>query len=149
MTLGKYLSPTDPEAGSVLSAKILTFDGNVIQRNTFRNLTPIENENLKLITAKANFTTKVNNCLGDPIKDHLKFNDLVKISSVTLSNDESINLTNMSYDPEVMDSYITVGLPRGDSTKLGKVVQRLTDENNLPTEKSHKNPILATRNYAD
>jgi hypothetical protein len=28
ITLGKYLGPTDPEAGSVLSAKILTYDGN-------------------------------------------------------------------------------------------------------------------------
>jgi hypothetical protein len=48
----------------------------------------------------------------------------VKISSVTLSNEESINLTDMTYDPDVMDTYITaeVLLPKGDSMKLGKVV---------------------------
>jgi hypothetical protein len=46
MTLGMYLGPTDPEAGSVLSAKILTFEGNVIRRNTFRHLLPLEDANL-------------------------------------------------------------------------------------------------------
>jgi hypothetical protein len=110
MTLGRYLGPTGPEAGSVLSAKILKVEGNVIRCNTFRHLTPLEDANTELITAKANFTIKVNSCLGDPIK----FNGLVKISSVTLSNDESINLTDMTYDPDVMDTYITaeVLLPR-------------------------------------
>jgi hypothetical protein len=119
MTLGRYLGPTDPEAGSVLSGKILTFEGNVIRCNTFRHLTLLENENPALVTAKANFTTKVKSCLGDPIKDHLEFNDLVKISSVKLSNDKSINLNDMTYDPNVMDNYITAELIllRGDSMK--------------------------------
>jgi hypothetical protein len=91
MILGRYLGPTDTEAGSVVSAKILTIEGNVIRRNTFRHLTPSEDANTDLITAKTKFTIKVNSRLGDPIKDHLDFNDLVKISSVTLSTDESIN----------------------------------------------------------
>jgi hypothetical protein len=114
MTLGRYLGPTDPEAGS---AKILTFEGNLIRRNTFRHLTPLEDANTELVTAKTNFTVKVNSRLGDPIKEHLEFNDLVKISSITLSNDESINLSDMTYDPDVMDTYITADdlLPRGDS----------------------------------
>jgi hypothetical protein len=67
MTLGRYLGTTDPEAGFVLSAKILTFEGNVIRRNLFRHLTPIEDANTELITAKTNFTIKVNSRLGDPI----------------------------------------------------------------------------------
>jgi hypothetical protein len=110
----------------------------------------LENENPEKVTAKANFTTKLNRRLEDPIKDHLEFNDLVKNSSVMLSNDESINLTDMTYDSEVMDTYITaeVLLPRGDLMKLSKVVQRLTDEKNLPTGKSQNNPILDTREYA-
>jgi hypothetical protein len=54
MTLGRYLGPTDPEAGSVLSAKILTFEGNVIRLHKFRHLTPLEDENPEL-TAEANF----------------------------------------------------------------------------------------------
>jgi hypothetical protein len=101
------------------------------------------------MTAKANFTTNVNSRLGDPIKDHLESNDLVKISSVTLPNKESVNLTNMSHDPEVMDSYLTaeVLLPRRDMMKLGKVVWRLTDDNNLPIGKSNNNPTLDTREY--
>jgi hypothetical protein len=70
MTLGRYLGPTD----LVLSAKIMTFEGNVIRRNTFRHLTPLEDANTELITAKTNFTIMVNSRLGDPIKDRLEFN---------------------------------------------------------------------------
>jgi hypothetical protein len=91
ITLGRYLGTTDPEAGSVLSAKILTFEGNVIRRNPFRHLAPLEDANTEVITAKKNFTMRVNSRLGDPIMDHLEFNDLMKISTVTLSTDESIN----------------------------------------------------------
>jgi hypothetical protein len=56
----------------------------------------------------------------------------------------------MTNDPHVMDTYITVEvlLLRGDSMKLGKVVRRLTDENDFPTGKAHDNPILDTRKYA-
>jgi hypothetical protein len=95
-----------------------------------------------------NFTIKVNARLGDPIKDHLEFNKLVKISSVTLSNNESINLTDMKYDHEVRDSYLTaeVLLPRGGEMKFGKVVCHLTDDNNLPIGKAYNNPILVTAN---
>jgi hypothetical protein len=56
MTLGRYLGPTDPEAGSVLSAKILTFEGNVIRRNTFRHLTQLEDAYPELFTANTIFT---------------------------------------------------------------------------------------------
>jgi hypothetical protein len=38
MTLGRYLGPTDPEAGSVLTAKILKLNGDVIRRNTIKHL---------------------------------------------------------------------------------------------------------------
>jgi hypothetical protein len=149
-TIGRYLGPNDPEAGSVLSAKILTFEGNVIRRNTFRHLKPLDHVKTEPFTAKTNFTIKVNSHLDDPIKDHLEFNDLVKIYSVTFSNDESINLTTMTYDLDVMDTYITaeVLFRRVDSIKLCKVVRRLTDENNFPTGKAHNNPILDTREYA-
>jgi hypothetical protein len=56
----------------------------------------------------------------------------------------------MTYDPDVMDTYLTaeVLLNRGDLMKLGKVVRSLTDENNLPTGKAHDNQILDTREYA-
>jgi hypothetical protein len=72
----------------------------------------------------------------------------VKISSFTLSDDESFNLTDITYDSEVMDSYLTaeVLLPRGDKMKLGKVVCCLTDENNLHIG-AKDNPILDTRKY--
>jgi hypothetical protein len=91
------------------------------ETHTFRHLTQLENENQELITAKANFTPNVNSRLGDPVKGHLEINDLVKIFFDTLSNDESINLTDTSHDAEVMDSYLTaeILLPRGDTMKFG------------------------------
>jgi hypothetical protein len=42
MQLGRYLGPTDPEAGSVLTAKVLTGSGDVVRCNTFRLLTDME-----------------------------------------------------------------------------------------------------------
>jgi hypothetical protein len=36
---GRYLGPTDPEVGSVLTAKLLNSNGKVIHRNKFRHLT--------------------------------------------------------------------------------------------------------------
>jgi hypothetical protein len=47
MNLGRYLGPTNPEAGSVLFTKIVTF-GHVIRHNMFRHLKPLENEKLEL-----------------------------------------------------------------------------------------------------
>jgi hypothetical protein len=98
----------------------------------------LENENPELLTAKANFITKANSRLEDPIKDHLELNKLVKISLVTLSKDESINFNDMTYDPEAMDSYLTaeVLLHKGDKIKFGKVVCCLTDANYLPYERT-------------
>ena len=42
VVLGRYLGPTEPEVGSVLTAKILTVSGEVLCRNTLRNLTAEE-----------------------------------------------------------------------------------------------------------
>jgi hypothetical protein len=82
-------------------------------------------------------------------RGYLEFNELVKISSVTLSNNESIELTDMKSDPEVMESYLTgeVLLPKRDKLKLGKVVCCLTDKHNHSIEKANNNPILGTREY--
>jgi hypothetical protein len=64
----KIFGPTAPKAGSVLSAKILTSNMNVIWQNTIRHITPLEKETQEIITAKANFTMKLNDRLGDAIK---------------------------------------------------------------------------------
>jgi hypothetical protein len=42
VVLGRYLGPTEPEVGSVLTGKILTATGEVIPRNMFRHLTDAE-----------------------------------------------------------------------------------------------------------
>jgi hypothetical protein len=42
LILGRCLGPTEPEVGSVLSAKILKIAVGIFIRNTFRNLTDQE-----------------------------------------------------------------------------------------------------------
>jgi hypothetical protein len=37
VVLGRYLGPTEPEVGSVLTEKSLKSNGKVVERNTFRN----------------------------------------------------------------------------------------------------------------
>jgi Zinc knuckle len=59
MTLGRYLGPTDPEAVSVLTAKILTMNGDVIRRNTFRHLEQKEIDSAECKAAQKQFEEKV------------------------------------------------------------------------------------------
>jgi hypothetical protein len=55
----------------------------------------------------------------------------------------------MSYDPEVMDSYLTAQnlLSRQDTMKLGKVVCQIPDKHNFHKGKANNNPILDTPEY--
>ena len=54
-----------------------------------------------------------------------------------------------SYEPEVMDGYITaqVLLPRNDEMILGTVIERSVDEHGVPIGRSNNNPILDSREY--
>jgi hypothetical protein len=54
-----------------------------------------------------------------------------------------------SYDPDVMDTYITaqVLLPCGDNMTVGKVIKRSVDDNVIPKGKAHSNPNLDSREY--
>jgi hypothetical protein len=61
MTLGLYLGPINPEAGSVLSAKILTINGDVIRRITFRHLEQTELDNAECKAAQKQFEEKFRN----------------------------------------------------------------------------------------
>ena len=67
--LGRYLGPTEPEVGSVLTAKILTSSGEIIRRNTLRSLTDQEincDDNRK---ERNSFDEKVSKRLGEPFKE--------------------------------------------------------------------------------
>jgi hypothetical protein len=61
MTLGRYLGPTDPEAGSVSTSKILTMNGDVIRRNTFRHLEQKEFASAECKAAQKQFEDKLRN----------------------------------------------------------------------------------------
>jgi hypothetical protein len=69
MQLGSYLGPSDPEAGSVLTAKILTGSGDVVRRNTFRRLTDVKLESNDVLDEQVRFDEKVHKRLGDPFSN--------------------------------------------------------------------------------
>jgi Reverse transcriptase (RNA-dependent DNA polymerase) len=157
--LGRYLGPTEPEAGSVLSAKILTNSGEVVRRNTFRVLTTEEQESESVKQAQATFNESVKKRLGNAFTTSDDVSAQLTFSSLTIDDEESIcdntdhldTITGNSndFDPEVIDGYISaqVLLPRDDQYQLGKVIKRSVDGNAHPVGKAHSNPILDTREY--
>jgi hypothetical protein len=162
MTLGRYLGPTDPEAGLVLTAKILTMNGDFIRRNTFRHLEQTELDSEECKAAQKQFEEKIQKQLGEPITDSAELYASMNISTVAHASpvfdeeeDDELQGTNKSevidtsYDPDVMDTYITSQFlrPRGDDMKIGKVIKRSVDDNAIPKGKAHSNPILDSREY--
>jgi hypothetical protein len=124
MQLGRYLGPTDPDAGSVLTAKILANSDDVVRRNTFRLLTDRELESKEVLDEQVTFDDKVHKQLGDPFSIEKDMQDALNFSSVshdlvvfddddhqgTLLFDDQVS----SYEPDVLDGYLTaqVLLPR-------------------------------------
>ena len=53
------------------------------------------------------------------------------------------------YEPEKIDGYITaqVLLPRGDKYKLGTVMEKSVNDNEVPKGRAKNNPILDSREY--
>ena len=162
VVLGRYLGPTEPEVGSVLTAKVLTLKGEVIRRNTFRHLTTEELESDDNRKERDDFDHKVQERLGTPFKQESELEAVFGIAAVTpeyeaydddelmLEEDQRENDNSDScYDPEVYDGYITaqVLLPKGGEFRVGNVIRRRVDENGNPKGLSHNNPILDTREY--
>ncbi len=67
--IGWYLGPTEPEVGSVLTAKILKCNGEVVRRNTFRHLRQEEYESEESKKERSDFDASVEKRLGDPLTD--------------------------------------------------------------------------------
>ena len=160
MQLGRYLGPTDPEAGSVLTAKVLTRTGEIVRRNTFRHLTDTELESKQVQDEQVGFDDNVRKRLGEAFSDEKDLSSSLNISSVSnhdfnVFDEDDLQGTELSEDqasssePEVMDKYITaqVLLPRNDELKLGKVIERSVDEHGVPIGRSNNNPILDSREY--
>ena len=160
--LGRYLGPTDPEVGSVLTAKILKSNGEVIRRNTFRHLTPEEFESEENQKQRQLFNESVSKRVGQPVL-HEDLKQEFGIAAVTpeyeaYEDDDSKTVVipevdelveSSEYDPEGYNGYISaqVLLPKGDEFKVGTVVRRRVDDNGNPTGKANENPILDTREY--
>jgi Reverse transcriptase (RNA-dependent DNA polymerase) len=162
--LGRYLGPTEPEVGSVLTAKILTKSGEIIRRNTLRSLTEQEvncDDNRK---ERDSFDEKVGQRLGEPFKEpelESSFDVSVTTPEYEVYDDDEETKPNAlpeidklvgsheEYDPEGYNGYITaeVLLPKGDEFRVGTVKKRKADDNGTPIGKSHDNPILDTREY--
>ena len=69
--LGRYLGPTEPEVGSVLTAKILKPNGKVIQRKRFRHLTRQEFDSDETRKERETFDASVATELGEAVYDML------------------------------------------------------------------------------
>jgi transposase InsO family protein len=162
VVLGRYLGPTEPEIGSVLTVKILTITGEVVRRNSVRRLTDEELCSDANKKERALFDEAVGHRLGEPFKE----SDLVTsfdVSVVTpdyeVYNDDDTTLEpvpevddivgSSGYDPEGYNGYITaqVLLPKGEEFRVGTVIKRKVDDNGQPLGISHDNPILDTRTY--
>ena len=156
-TLGRYLGPTSPEHGSVLSVKILIANGQVLRRNTFRHLKPEEVESDDIKKLKDEFTANINRKLGPAVSPE----EIREVKAVTPEyeaydddepKDEAYEpdvFQRLEHDAEVFDGYILsqVRLPRGDDFMLGTVKNRVKDHNDDPVGLSNANPILDSRLY--
>jgi hypothetical protein len=152
VVLGRYLGPTKPELGSVLTAKILSATGEVICRTELE--LNLEQKGESLVRRG-----------GRSPSGHT-------IEEPELSPSLAVSVTNPEYEVLMMmkqsrcryqrsttllerqsmiqkAGYITaeVLLPKGDEYKVGKVIQRKAEDNGNPIGKSHDNQILDTREY--
>jgi hypothetical protein len=131
--LGRYLGPTEPGIGSVVSFIILRPSGRVVHRTTVRKLTPQELEDKTHAKLRETFDKDIASKLGDPmteaelgtVKGHEEDKSASrKISAVTPEyeayEDEHEQQKRMpkvdGFDQETYDAYVLaqVQLPKGD-----------------------------------
>jgi hypothetical protein len=160
--LGRYLGPTEPGIGSVMSYYVLQYNGEVVTKRTIRKLTPQEQEDKTVLKEKQAFDEKVTRALGDPMLDQdlvaVKASRGVKVTNAVTPEYEAYE-DDQEYqkripdaddlDPETYDEYILaqVQLPRDDEHRLGTVIRRAKGENERPIGRHNQNPLLDTRIY--
>jgi hypothetical protein len=162
--LGRYLGPTEPGIGSVMSFIILHPRGRVVHRTTVLKLTPQELEDKTHAKLRETFDRDVASKLGDPmteaelsmVKGHEKDKSASqKISAVTPEyeayKDEHERQQRMpkvdGFDQETYDAYVLaqVQLPKGDDMAIGTIVKRKRDHDGNPVGRHDVNPIFDTR----
>jgi hypothetical protein len=160
--LGRYLGPTEPGIGSVMSYYVLQHNGEVVAKRTIRKLTPQEQEDETMSREQQAFDGKVTQKLGDPMLDQdlaaVKASRGVKVTNAVTPEyeayeDDQEHQKRMpdtdNFDPETYDEYILaqVQLPRDDEHRLGTVIRRAKDGYDNPIGKHKQNPLLDTRIY--
>jgi hypothetical protein len=160
--LGRYIGPTEPGIGSVMSYYVLQHNGEVVAKRTIRKLTPQEQEDRTMLEEQQAFDNRVNQKLGNPMLDQdldaVKVSRGVKVIDAATPEYEAYEDDGKclkripdvdNFDPGTYDEYILaqVQLPRDDEHRLGTVIRRAKDRSDNPIGKHNQNPLLDTRIY--
>ncbi len=160
--LGRYLGPS-PTVGERMTAKVLSSSGRVISRTSVFPLTAEDEANPAMKERMQEWTQSLREVLkhrSDPptrAEDDAMFpTDHDEDNLYDYYEDETINeADNMppdadSMDPNTFDKLLKaqVFIPKGDSTRLGKVVRRKRNaEGNLIGHVNEVNPLHSTAMY--
>jgi hypothetical protein len=82
VVIGRYLGPTEPGVGSWMTAKIVTYNGEVLRSNTFRHIKREEFDTEECIKVSSEFNVTVAQRLGDPVNEEELKSEAV-VASVT------------------------------------------------------------------
>jgi hypothetical protein len=160
VVIGRYLGPTEAEIESVLTVKILTITGKVVQRNSVWCLTDDKFCSDAAKKERELFDEKVGHRLGEPFKESglvTSFDVSVVTPDYEVYTHEDPTLEavpevddivgTLEYDPEGYNENITaqVFLPKEEEFRVGTVIKRKVDDNGQSLGKSHENPIFYTR----
>ena len=156
LKLGHYLGPSI-DVGPAMTMKILTENGQVLHRSTYRPLTPDELLDRDGSDAQEQFMARVHERLGSCVlpreledlgledtPQYDPYEDETQNEQMLLQLAEELEPT-----PEAGDLYIgaEILLPRGDQMARGHVVARIRDANGNMMGRYHTNPILDMRKY--
>ena len=158
--LGRYLGPSIG-VGPAQTARILIANGEVLDRSTFRSLTPAEIENEELSHERKAFRKSVEARWGPKATEadlevddlgllptptnHSYFDDLQSADTFPDLKEELPEIPT----PEAEDNYVNaeIMLPRGDGFARGRVVKRKRGIDGEVIGRANTNPILDTRLY--
>ena len=133
--LARYLGPTRPGIGSVMSFNVIKANGEVIRTPHVRRLTPLEERDESHREERKSFTEALEAKLGQPfLDDEIKNEDTATVAVATpeyepYSDEETepiLPIEADDYDPETYDSLVNaeVQLSHNDNMETGIVRRR-------------------------
>ena len=164
--LGRYLGPAT-DVGSMMTSKILNYNGNYVPRSTFRPLTEAEMANPDEQEARRQFDLHLESSLGkSAVASDFSQDDLTPEYELYEDNVVEGSPDDADCDkeiphypddspaveiptPEASDNYVgaEVQLPLGDTLARGRVIERKRDANGDAVGRANANPIKDTREY--